>query len=106
MDICISLADLVRQFKAKRLFGSVINCKVILGEYFLLDNTDEYDDDVPVTREKRRLILDHLEDQCDCVQHKQKHLSKAKSPQISDKMLGRRKSYIRVASPDQCGRNI
>ncbi len=96
----------MRQFKSKRLFGSVINCKVMLGEYFLLDNIDEYNDDIVVTRETRSLILHNLEDQCDCVQHKQKHFSKAQSPQVSDKMLGRRKSYIRVSSHDQCGRNI
>ena len=79
----------------------------MLGEYFLLDNIDEYDDDdIAVTRETKALILDNLEDQCDCVQHKQKHFPKAQSPQVSDKMLGRRKSYIRVSSHDQCSRNI
>ena len=78
----------------------------MLGEYFLLDNIDEYDDDIAVSRETRTLILDNLVNQCDCVQHKQKHFSKAQSPQVSDKMLGRRKSYIRVSSPDQCSRNI
>ena len=78
----------------------------MLGEYFLLDNIDEYDDDIAVSKETRSSILDNLEDQCDCVQHKQKHFSQAQSPQVSDKMLGRRKSYFRVSSHDQCGRNI
>jgi len=100
---CISLADLVKQFKSKRLFGSVINCKVVLGEYLLLDHIEEHED---VSKETRSLILSHLEDQCDCVHHKQMHFSKAQSPQMSEKMLGRRKSYIRVSSPDQSSRNI
>lgn len=102
---CISLAELVKQFKSKRLFGSVINCKGVLGEYLLLDHTEEHED-VTVTRETRSLILSHLEDQCDCVHHKQMHFPIAQFPQVSDKLLSRRKSYIRVSSPDQCGRNI
>ena len=83
----------------------MINCKVVLGEYLLLDHTEEHED-VKVTRETRSLILSHLEDQCDCVYHKQMHFPKAQSPQMSDKLLSSGKSYIRVSTPDQCSRNI
>ena len=83
----------------------MINCKGVLGEYLLLDHTEEHED-VTVTKETRSLILSHLEDQCDCVHHKQMHFPIAQFPQVSDKLLSRRKSYIRVSSPDQCGRNI
>ena len=88
------------------MFGFVINCKVLLGEYLLTDHPEE-DDEISISKETRSLILSLLADQCDCVQHKHKHFpGRVQSPLISDKMLGRRKSYIRVSSPDQCGRNI
>ena len=55
---CLSLAELVQAFRAKKVLGSILSCKVSLGHYLLGELAGE-----------ARGVRGELEEACPCPQH-------------------------------------
>ena len=61
----ISLEELVEDFRNKKLFGTILHCKVQMGSYLLLTG-----ERIEISPEKSELFLKYLEDCCDCTEHR------------------------------------
>ena len=60
----VSLEELVEDFRNKKLFGTILHCKVQMGSYLLLTG-----ETIEISPEKSELFLKYLEDCCDCTEH-------------------------------------
>ena len=61
----LSLEELVEDFRNKKLFGTILHCKVQMGSYLLLTG-----ERIEISPEKSELFLKYLEDCCDCTEHR------------------------------------
>ena len=61
----VSLEELVEDFRNKKLFGTILHCKVQMGSYLLLAG-----ERIEISPEKSELFLKYLEDCCDCTEHR------------------------------------
>jgi len=69
----VSLEELLQDFQDKKIYGSILNCKLQMGSYLL--NSEEI---IDISKEKSELFLKYLEDCCDCCD-----CSEQRSPGIS-----------------------
>ena len=65
---CLSLAELVHAFRAKKVLCSILSCKVSLGEY-LLGEAGEVGEGGEVGGQARGRVRGELEQACPCPQH-------------------------------------
>ena len=59
---CLSLAELVQAFRAKKVLGSILSCKVSLGHYLLGEVAE-------LAGEAGGRVRGELEEACPCPQH-------------------------------------
>ena len=55
----------MEDFRSKKLFGTILHCKVQMGSYLLLTG-----ERIEISPEKSELFLKYLEDCCDCTEHR------------------------------------
>ena len=58
------MEELLQDFQDKKIYGSILNCKLQMGSYLL--NSEEI---IDISKEKSELFLKYLEDCCDCTEH-------------------------------------
>ena len=59
------MEELLQDFQDKKIYGSILNCKLQMGSYLL--NSEEI---IDISKEKSELFLKYLEDCCDCTEHR------------------------------------